>query len=141
MLGFYGWAPPKKADPSAPTIYLQTFSDHTGQPLTGAASYRLHVPPDVPAAQYWSLTVYDYDTAGFIREAPVISIDSYNAGTAVSADGSTDLYVAPNPPPGREHNWIASNPGGRWLGMFRLYGPQTAYFNKTWQLPDFQPEP
>src|SRR5262249_15582489 len=35
MLGFYGWAPPMKADASAPTIYLQSFKDSSNEFLTG----------------------------------------------------------------------------------------------------------
>ena len=140
MLGFYGWAPPKRADPSAPTIYIQAFNDEIGRPLTGANIFRLRVPAPVPAAQYWSLTIYDYDTAGFIRLAPVISIDSYSDRIVASGDGSIDIYVAPSPPPGRKHNWVASQRDGRWFAMFRLYGPQKAFFDKTWRLPDFKPE-
>ena len=72
MFGFFAWALPKKQDASAPTIYLQTLTDRTGGPLTGDKTYRLHVPPIVPARQYFLITVYDLDTGGVIREAPVI---------------------------------------------------------------------
>ncbi|MGC3947689.1 MAG: DUF1214 domain-containing protein [Chryseolinea sp.] len=64
MLGFYGWAPPKKADASAPTIYVQTLVDKDGKFFEGDRVYRLHVPANVPVRQYWSVTVYDYETQG-----------------------------------------------------------------------------
>jgi hypothetical protein len=47
--GFFFWAPPKKSDAGAPTIYLTTFTDKNGALLTGDRIYRLNVPPNVPA--------------------------------------------------------------------------------------------
>jgi hypothetical protein len=91
---FFAWAPPKKADPNAPTIYILAYDDSTGAPLAGGKTYRLRVPVNVPARQYWSATVYDYETACFIREAPVISLDSYNQKIKKSPDGSVDIYFA-----------------------------------------------
>jgi hypothetical protein len=138
VLGFYGWAPPMKADTSAPTIYVQTFSDADQQPLTGDRGYRLRVPGPVPAAQYWSLTLYDSDTAAFIREAAVISIDSFNEQLHTNADGSVDLYCASTTPKDHPHNWLTTAPGREFFAMFRLYGPQQPFFDRHWQLPDFE---
>jgi len=138
MLGFYGWAPPMKADASAPTIYLQSFRDNNNDELTGDKNYRLHVSPRVPAKQYWSATVYDYDTAGFIREAQVISLDSYNEKTRKNADGSVDIYFASQAPSGQEDNWVSTAKGRKWFAIFRLYGPDKPFFDKTWKLSDFE---
>jgi len=138
MGGFFFWAPPKKSDASAPTIYLTTFTDRVGELLTGDKSYRLRVPPNVPAKQYWSATVYDFDTAGFIREAPVVSLDSYNPNTIKNSDGSIDIYFAPQAPAGQENNWVTTAKGGRWFVAFRLYGPDKPFFEKAWKLPDIE---
>jgi hypothetical protein len=88
--------------------------------------------------QYWSATVYDYDTACFIREAPVISLDSYNKKTTKNPDGSVDIYFAPTPPPGWENNWVTTGNGSQWFVIFRLYGPDKPFFDKTWKLPDIE---
>ena len=48
--------------PGPGSEYVQTFKDKDGNHLDGAKSYRLHVPPDVPAASFWSLTLYDTAT-------------------------------------------------------------------------------
>jgi hypothetical protein len=130
------WAPPKKAGEA--TYYITAFSDHNDRPLTGDKTYRLHVPDDVPAKQYWSVTVYGADTAGFVREAPVISLDSYNEKTKKNSDGSIDVYFGPHPPTGQENNWVATPEGGRWFASFRLYGPEKRLFERTWKLPDLE---
>lgn len=138
MLGFFAWAPPMKADASAPTIYVSTVKDSEGQPLRGGNKYRLHIPPNVPAKQYWSATVYDWDTAGFIREAPAISLDSYNGKTRKNVDGSIDISFAPERPADEENNWITTGKQGQWFVIFRLYGPDKSFFDKTWKLPDIE---
>lgn len=95
-------------------------------------------PPDVPARQYWSATIYDSDTAGFLREAQVISLDSYNRQTNKNADGSVDIYFASQSPQGQENNWVSTAKGRKWFAIFRLYGPDKPFFDKTWKLPDFE---
>ncbi|HXX01159.1 MAG TPA: DUF1214 domain-containing protein [Candidatus Acidoferrales bacterium] len=138
MLNYAAWGPPMKQDKDAPSIYLQAYSDSTGQPLTGDSVYRLRVPANAPAKQYWSVTVYDLETEAFIREAAVVSLDSYNQKTRKNADGSVDIYFAPHAPPGQEDNWVTTAKGRPWNPLFRLYGPEKAFFDKTWRLPDFE---
>jgi hypothetical protein len=138
MGGFMFWAPPKKSDASAPTIYISTLTGHDGQPLKGGKAYKLHVPANVPAKQYWSATVYDWDTAGFIRNAAVVSLDSYNEKTSKNVDGSVDIYFAPTAPAGKENNWVTTGKDGEWFVIFRLYGPDKPFFDKTWKLPDIE---
>jgi hypothetical protein len=37
-----------------------------GSRFDGGKTYHLHVPPNAPAKQFWSLTLYDVDTRSFI---------------------------------------------------------------------------
>jgi len=53
--------------PGVGSVYLSTYKDKDGDWLDGATSYRLHVPANVPAKQFWSLTVYDVDTRTLIQ--------------------------------------------------------------------------
>ena len=39
--------------------YLWTYRDADGNFLDGAKNYRLHVPPDIPIKNFWSVVVYD----------------------------------------------------------------------------------
>ena len=122
----------------AATFYLAEVCDASGEPLDGSRTYRLHVPNNVPVRQYWAATVYDLETAGFIRDAPNLTIDSYNQKVEKNPDGSVDVYFAPAPPSGHEANWIYTAPGHPWFTLFRFYGPEKPLLDKTWVLPDIE---
>jgi hypothetical protein len=76
LVYFLAYAPPKKL--GAATFYLGTYTDAKGDLLRGEESYKLHVPPNVPARQFWALTLYDRETCAFIRDMPRAGIDSYD---------------------------------------------------------------
>jgi hypothetical protein len=117
--------------------YLGAYYDKNGRPFDGGRSYALHVPANPPAKQFWSLTLYDVDTRGLIRnEEQIADLNPRTPGLLTNADGSVDLYFAPVAPAGLENNWIPTVPGRAWFTWFRLYAPLEAYFDKTWPLPD-----
>jgi hypothetical protein len=136
QLFFLGCAPAKK--PGAATMYLAAMKDATGTPLRGDDTYRLRVPPKVQAKQFWAVTVYDFETAGFVRDAPRVELNSYNEAMQKNADGSVDVFFGPAAPSGKDTNWIATAPGKPWLALFRFYGPDKPLFDKTWMLPDIE---
>ncbi len=136
LVYFLACAPPARLGKA--TVYLSTWFDAHGHRLSGDRTYRIHVPPAVPATQFWALTIYDAATAAFIRESPRIEINSYAGNLATNADGSVDLYVGPSAPAGKEANWSYTAPRSRWFTIFRMYGPTEAAFDRTWELPDFQ---
>ena len=53
----------------------------------------------------------------------------------VNADGSVDLYFGPNAPDGDEANWIPTE-GKTPYVWFRLYGPDEAFWNRSFKMPD-----
>ncbi len=118
--------------------YLMTIADNAGKPLDGGSTYRLHVPADAPVKLYWSATVYDRATHGLIRDMKWPSRSSNTPRLQKNADGSVDLYFGPNPPDGKESNWVPTNTKGRFEVLFRLYGPEKSLFDKTWKLPDIE---
>jgi hypothetical protein len=136
MIFFLAFALPKKL--GGATFYLEGGHDSHGQPLKGENGYRLHVPPNVPAKQYWAVTVYDLDTACLIRDMPSPGLDSYNQKMHRNGDASVDIYFGAKAPPGEEANWIPTAPGKPWFTMFRFYGPDKSLFEKTWKLPDIE---
>jgi hypothetical protein len=120
------------------SFYLVACQDAGGQALEGANSYRLHIPPGVPAEQFWAVTVYDVESAAFIRESPRVGLDSYDQKMKRNADGSVDLYFGAKAAEGRQANWVYTKPGHDWFAMFRFYGPGQALFDKTWIPCDFE---
>jgi hypothetical protein len=134
-LFFFGCAPPKR--PGAATFYLLGAKDAQAAPLQGGKTYRLRVPPKVPAQQFWAVTVYDLETAAFMRDAPRVELNSYQH-MQKNADGSVDVFFGPTAPAGKDANWIYTAPGKQWVSLFRFYGPEKAVFEKTWTLPDIE---
>jgi hypothetical protein len=119
-------------------FYLMSFQDSAGRQLDGEQIYRLTVPSNAPAEQYWSATAYDRETHALIRGASHSSRASNSADLQKNADGSVDLYFGPQAPAGKESNWVPTN-GRDFEVLFRLYGPEEPLFEKTWTLPDIEP--
>jgi hypothetical protein len=136
LMYYLGYAPPQKLGKAS--FYLIAYFDSNGQLLGGENNYRLHVPPNVPAQQFWALTVYDLDTCAFIREMPRVEVTSYDQQLRKNDDGSMDIYIGPKPLEGKEANWIPTGTARRWFPVFRFYGPEKPLFEKTWKLPDVE---
>jgi hypothetical protein len=133
---FAAFAMPKKTGTSL--VYLFTFRDSRGERLRGERTYTVRIPANVPAKQYWSMIVYAVDTAALIREAPVVTLDSYNQAMQRNADGSVDIYFGPKPPAGKEANWIYTAAGSAFFPAMRFYDPDKPLFDRTWKLPDLE---
>ena len=127
--------------PGVGQAYLGAYRDAQGEWLDGGKTYRLRVPPNVPAKQFWSLTAYDVDTRSLIDNPQQISDRSSRMDLVSNADGSVDLYLAPDKatiPAGMEKNWIPTIKGRAWFAYFRFYAPLEGYLNASWSLPDFE---
>jgi hypothetical protein len=120
------------------SFYFGTFHDHSGNPLEGGKTYRLHVPANVPVREFWSITIYSLETSSFFLHAPVVTLGSLDKDLKKNTDGSVDLYFSPKPAPGQESNWIYTQAGKKWFPWFRVYGPEKAIFDKSFRLPDIE---
>jgi hypothetical protein len=118
--------------------YLVNIKDKEGEAYDGGKAYHLHVPPNPPVQQYWSVTAYDRETHALIKGMDRASRASNAADLQKNADGSVDLWFGPKAPEGKEANWIPTDPNRRFELMFRLYGPTKALFDKAWTLPDVE---
>jgi Protein of unknown function (DUF1214) len=59
--------------------------------LSGGASYRLNLPANIPAGNFWSVTLYEAENAsGLANGQPFPSLGSRDK-PAQNADGGTDL--------------------------------------------------
>jgi hypothetical protein len=130
---------PKILSEHSGTVYLAPIADSSGRPLEAGKTYKLTVPKDVPAKQFWSLTMYDRATWSFVNNP----LDRAGGGSLnmdqmkVNADGSVDLYVGPNAPTGLESNWIPTMGKEPYLWL-RLYAPEDAFWNKSFKMPDLE---
>jgi hypothetical protein len=130
---------PKVLTDRAGTVYLAPIADSNGRPLEAGKTYRLRVPKEMPARQFWSLTMYDRATWAFVKN-PLdrAGLGSFNKEQMkMNADGSVDLYVGPNARAGEETNWIPTMGKEPYLWL-RLYAPEEAFWNKSFQMPDLE---
>jgi len=118
--------------------YMIGFKDGDGMPLTGANNYRLNLPANIPAGNFWSVTLYEAENgSGLANGQPFPSLGSRDK-PAQNADGSTDLYLGPKAPEGKQGNWLATVPGRGYFAVLRLYGPTEAAINKSWKPGDIE---
>jgi len=76
-------------------------------------------------------------TKGFIRDAEKVGLATPNTKDMImNDDGSYDVYFAPKAPEGKDANWIPT--GEDFFLLFRLYGPETKDFYKSWSLGDIE---
>lgn len=108
--------------------------DANGNRLEGGKNYKLNIPANVPAKDFWSVIVYDIQTRSMIQtDQTQPSVSSQNKGFKTNSDGSVDVYFGPKAPAGFENNWIQTIPDKGWFMILRLYGPLEPWFNKTWR--------
>ena len=133
---FACWLPKKFGAASA---YPTVLRDSKGDLLSGKHSYRLRVPSDVPARDFWSVVAYSMKTKSMIpnpqNRAGLSSYDK--SALQMNKDGSVDLYFGPDAPPGKEANWLPTA-GEEFFLILRLYGPEQAFFDKTWKMNDIE---
>ncbi|WP_339461458.1 DUF1254 domain-containing protein [Pseudomonas sp. EA_105y_Pfl2_R69] len=114
--------------------YALAFVDSDGKPMDGSKTYKIHLPPNVPAKDFWSFVVYDNQTRSMLQtDQQYPSISSEKKGIVTNPDGSVDIWFGPTAPKGHEANWVQTVPGKGWSTALRLYGPEEAWFDKTWR--------
>jgi hypothetical protein len=119
--------------------YIAAYKDCEGNWLSGGNTYRLHVPANPPAKQFWSVTTYDKDTRQVVvTEQGRPDLSSRKEDLVKNNDGSEDVYFGPKAPKGKEANWVQTVPGKEWVTYFRFYAPTESFFDKSWSLPDFE---
>jgi len=124
--------------------YLAAFFDSNGEYFDGGKTYRLTLPPNIPEAKFWSLTVYSNQTRSMLdtpQRYPRAGSQNYPSPAAEpNADGSTTVYFGPKQPAGvKRGNWIQTTPGKGWNVLLRLYSPLEPFFTKKWRPSEIEP--
>jgi hypothetical protein len=117
--------------------YPFTLRDANGEFLSGSNTYKLHLPPNPPAALFWAVTAYNI-TDGTMVEAPQLlpSINSLGK-VATNSDGSIDIWFGPTKPAeAADTNFVQTVNGRNFLAAVRLYGTGVEFFDQTWKPDD-----
>jgi hypothetical protein len=124
--------------------YLLAAKGADGNVFDGAQTYRVTLPPEIPAARFWSFTLYDTETRSMLQTPqrfPRAGSQAYPTPAAVAnADGSTTVTFGPErPDDSPEGNWIQTTEGKGFFVCLRLYSPLQPFFDKTWRPSEIEP--
>jgi hypothetical protein len=124
--------------------YVCAFMDSNKEFFDGAKSYSVTLPPDIPQARFWSLTLYDNQTRSMLvtpQRFPRAGSQAYPTPAAVAnGDGSTTIHFAPEQPDGvPDGNWIQTMAGKGFFAILRLYSPLAGFFDKSWRIGEVEP--
>jgi hypothetical protein len=117
--------------------YANAYKDSAGNYLRGENTYKIDLPKNPPAKLFWSLTIYDAETASGMPtpDQTYPSLNSLNQ-LDYNPDGSITFYVGPKQPAGKK-NFIKTVPGRGWFGLIRWYGPMQEFFDRKYKPGDF----
>jgi hypothetical protein len=129
--------------PRVGSQYLMGFLDAEKKDLDGAKTYKVTLPKDIPAVNFWSFTLYDNQSRSMLdtpQRFPRAGSQSYPSPAAeANADGSTTVYFGPTQPAGiKPRNWIQTDPKKGWFAILRLYGPLEPFFTKAWRVSEIE---
>ena len=117
--------------------YLMTVKDAGGNPLDGGQTYQVTLPSDIPAARFWSITLYDNQTRSMLetpQRFPRAGSQSYPTPAATANDdGSTTITFGPEPPRTARRATGSRRPRARAGSPSSLYSPLAPFFDKTWR--------
>jgi hypothetical protein len=124
--------------PGKGAFYMIAFEDADGQPLVGDNTYKIRLPRDIPAALFWSVTLYEAENAsGLDNGQPFPSLGKLDK-PAQADDGSTTLTLSPQAPADGNGNWLATAPGRGFFAILRLYAPKQAAIDGSWKPGDIE---
>ncbi len=117
--------------------YAMVYTDGDDQPLDGAHRYELRFTTTPPVGAFWSVTMYDTPDF-YLVENPIerYSIGDRTPGLHYADDGSLTIVIQRDAPsePDRAANWLPT-PAGTFRPILRMYSPDSAVFDGTFELP------
>jgi len=108
--------------------------DSKGMLLEGNKRYKLHLPANIPASDFWSIIVYESLSSLIIHtDQSWPSVYSSNKNLITNNDGSVDAWFGPKSIKGKEDNCVKTVPGQQWFLILRLYYPLESWYEKKWR--------
>ncbi len=114
--------------------YAMVYRDGDDQPLDGAHRYELRFTTTPPVGAFWSVTMYDLPEF-FLVANPIdrYSIGDRTPGLEYAGDGSLTIVIQ-HDAPADPANWLPT-PAGAFRPILRMYSPDAAVFDGTYELP------
>ncbi|WP_197282277.1 DUF1214 domain-containing protein [Dethiosulfatarculus sandiegensis] len=86
--------------------------DSKGNYLDGSKTYKLTLPANVPAKDFWSIVLYDPQTRSMLQtDQRFPSANSQSGMVKKNPDESFSIYFGSKAPKGMKGNWIQTVPG------------------------------
>ena len=133
---YFYFAPPASLAESKSTTYIKGALDAQGQVLNGSNDYTITIPANVPAKRFWSMLTYATKDGSYIRESYKVGIASNEPDVIRNDDQSTTLNWSKDCK--GKINCMPVIEGEEFFVLFRLYGPEQAFFDKRFVLPDIR---
>jgi hypothetical protein len=132
VIARYFWGPV----PAEEAVYPRLAVADDGESLDGSKRYRLRFAADdlPPVDAFWSITAYGPDMFLVPNDQGRYSLSGDTPGLVVGDDGSIELFIQHDPPPGDEANWLPV-PTGAFTLIMRLYLPRPAVVDGRWAIP------
>lgn len=117
-------------------LYPNRYTDSNDLQLSGKNKYRMTMPADAPAKEFWSLTMYDAKNLFMVPN----SIDRYSVSTnrkdelTYNKDGSLTVCIQNSKPTDASCNWLPAPKDDFYLHL-RLYEPTQAVLDNNYALP------
>ncbi len=121
------------------SAYAAAAQDSQARYLDGSKMYRVTLPAPIPAKNFWSFMVYSTQHRSILEtDQKSGGLDSNSPNVKPNENGSYTVWFGPQPPEGKEGNWVQTMPGKAYFVILRLYGPLQAWFDKSWKPGDFE---
>lgn len=116
-------------------LYPNRYTDDKGEQLSGEFRYKMLMPANVPAKEFWSLTLYDAKNLYMVEnEINRYAISTNRKGQLTFNDDDSLTVCISHKRPQESCNWLPAPSGDFYLHM-RLYEPTQSVLNNEYLLP------
>jgi hypothetical protein len=117
--------------------YPNTLRDADGNFLNGSTTYKMRLPPNIPASLFWAVTAYNITDGSMPETDQLLPSTNGYYDQPKNPDGSLDIWFGPQKPQGvAESAFIKTVPGRNFLVALRLYGTELPFYDQTWKPDD-----
>jgi hypothetical protein len=117
--------------------YPYTTRDANGNFLKGGSTYKLRLPPGIPAALFWAVTAYNITDGTMPETAQLLPSTNGYYDIPKQPDGAVEVWFGPEKPQGvADPAFIQTIPGRDFLVAVRLYGAEHGFYDQAWKPDD-----